>query len=139
MEPVFDAPVVAVASEQECGAGLGGGERGDGQDGLAGGLRAAGRGARGEGGVAAGAGGAAGGRCGGAADAVTVPFDEHELVSTGQPRPDLAGHDAGDADGADLMPTVADFAGGVQDRLVFPRVSVSGGVQAGLVVLAGCP
>ena len=30
---------------------------------------------------------------------------------------------------------VADLAGGVQDRLVFPRVGVSGGVQAGLVVL----
>src|SRR5208283_5084621 len=135
VQPVFDAPVVAVAGEQEGGAGLGGGERGDGQDGLAGDFRAAGRGARGEGGVAAGAGGAAGVRGGGAADGVPVPFDEHELPGAGQLRPDLVWDDAGDADGADFVPAVADFAGGVQDGLVFPDVSVSGGVQAGLVVL----
>ena len=40
VQAVLDGPVVAVAFEEEGGAGLGGGERGDGQDGLAGQFRA---------------------------------------------------------------------------------------------------
>jgi hypothetical protein len=64
-----------------------------------------------------------------AADGVPVPFDEHELVSAGQPGPDPFWHQGGDADGADLVAGVTDFAGGVQDRLVFPGMGVGQCVQ----------
>ena len=112
VQAVFYAPVVAVAGEQERGAGLGGGQGGDGQDGLAGDFRAAAGGAGGQAEVVAvsfGGGGAAG--CGGGAsvDGVAVALDEHELGGAGEPLADRVGDLAGDADGADLVPGRARF------------------------------
>src|SRR5208282_2962229 len=130
VKAVFDAPVAAVAGEQELRAGLGGGERGEGEHGLAGDFRA-GR-AAGHARVVAGC--AAGGGGFTAADGVPVPFDEHHLGGAGEPAGDAVGDLAGDADGADFVPAVADSGGGVQHRLLVPRVGVGEGVQARLVV-----
>src|SRR5216683_2301597 len=129
VKAVLDAPVAAVAGEQELRAGLGGGERGEGEHGLAGDLVAG----RAAGHVRVVAGGAAGGG-GAAADVVPVPFDEHHLGGAGEPAGDAVGDLAGDADGADFVPAVAGLGGGVQHRLVVPGVGVGEGVQARLVV-----
>ena len=107
MQTVLYSPVAAVAVEQEFRAGLGGGERGDGQDGLAGQFRAVRGGAGGEAevvAVAVSGGCAAGGRGVAAADVVPVPFDERELGCSGQLAADQLRDVAGDPDGADLVP-----------------------------------
>src|SRR5271167_1771 len=134
VKAVFDGPVVAIAGEQERGAGLGGGEGGDGQDGLGLQFCTAGGGA-GKRVVVAGVTVAAGGGCSAMGEPVPVPLDEHELGGAGQLRGDRCRDFAGDLDGADLMPAVAGLAAAVQHRLVLPPVRVGGGVQPGLVVL----
>ena len=130
MKAVLDAPVAAVAGEQELRGGLGGGKRGEGEHGLAGDLVAG----RAAGHVRVVAGGAAGGGGVAAADVVPVPFDEHHLAGAGEPAGDAVRDLAGDADGADLVPAVSGLGGGVQHRLLVPRVRVGEGVQARLVV-----
>ena len=114
MKAVFYSPVGAAAFEEEFRAGLGGGERGDGQDGLAGHFRAVRLRAGGEAGVvsvAVSGGRAAGGRGVAAADVVPVPFDERELGCSGQLAADQLRDVAADPDGADLVPAVTGLSG----------------------------
>ena len=80
----------------------GGGEGGDGQDGLAGQLRAAGGGAR-ERVVVAGVTAGAGGGCSAPGKVVPVALDDHHLGGAGQFHRDCPGDLAGDPDGADLV------------------------------------